>query len=211
MIPARSVFWGVFDSRYPAGSFNPNEYGDPNATGTGGRFNPLAMPNGQRVATKYLADHPNGAFAETLFRDTSGSRDTSRHDIETRRIAQLSLDASLLLIDLSEEPPSSGFRRLLRAGKAAYPPLRDFATTVYATHPEIAGLLYEGKQLGSPGMNCMVLFEDRVLSSGSTLTIIGEHELTAGTGLRMLRAAARSRQFTLPEGYALGNFVDNAL
>lgn len=196
-LPARSSYWCVVERRFSSTSFNPNTAGDPEIGTVGGRFHPFESPVGTRVPTKYLADHENGAFAETLMR---GSPDPSVLDIEqieARRLAHVSLERPIHLADLTAPDSSSPLTEWLLADHRGYVPLRKVAATLHAQRSNLDGLLWEGRQLDQAGMKVLVLFGDRV-SSETDLVEIESYEIDRGTGLRMLRAAARLRRYRLP-------------
>ena len=197
---ARSVWWCLHPVEYAADGFHPNEAGDVGDAASGGRFNPFAGANGARVPTKYLADHPNGAFAETLFRNDAPERRLARQAVASRHLVQLALARELVVADLAEPEPGSALAADLGSGPAAYPRLRRLAASLHARDEGLAGLLWQGRQLDQPGMTCVVLFGDRVGSDG--LELVQSLELERGTGLAMLRAAARLRGVALPAALA---------
>lgn len=197
---AHSVWWCLHPVEYPAEGFHPNYAGESADATAGGRFNPFAGADGIRVPTKYLADHPNGAFAETLFRDDTLDRRLSRATVASRRLVQLALRRDLLVGDLSEPEHGSALAADLGSGPTAYPRLRRLAASLHATDSGLAGLLWQGRQLDQPGMTCIVLFGDRV--AAGELELVQSLELEGGTGLTMLRAAARLRGVALPAALA---------
>lgn len=208
---ARSVWWCLHSLAYAPDGFHPNDTGESADPTGGGRFNPFADVAGVRVPTKYLADHPNGAFAETLFRDDALERRLARETVASRRLVQLALRRDLLVADLAEPEPGSALAKDLGSGAAAYPRLRRLAASLHATDPGLAGLLWQGRQLDQPGMACIVLFGDRVAGDGGGdggaddgLELVQSLELERGTGLAMLRAAARLRGVALPAALAGG-------
>ena len=119
-------------------------------------------------------------------------------EIETRGLAQLALRRPVRLADLTMVDPDTELGKLLRGNHRAYVPLRKLAATLHAGHADLDGLLWEGRQLDQPGMKCFVLFGDRV-SSETDLVEIESLPLGRGTGLSMLRAAARLRRYRLPD------------
>ena len=198
---AGSSYWCVVETRFDARSFNPNTAGDPSAINPGGRFNPFVNTSGARVPTKYLADHPNGAFAETLMRSGLKPNALERTGIEACRLAQLSLARQMRLLDIAAPRTSSRLASLMSEDGGAYVRLRTVAAALHRLRPDLDGLVWEGRQLGQAGMQCLVLFGDRV-SPGTDLVELESLELTGGEGLFRLRAAARSMGCRLPEGLA---------
>lgn|GEM_PF-3550666 len=197
-LPKGSSYWCVVERRFGAISFNPNEGGDPTIDVVGGRFHPFESPAGTPVPTKYLADHENGAIAETMMRAGRDPRTLGIGEIEQRQLAQLSLRRPIRLADLTVPGPDSALALLMRGDHRAYVPLRKIAATLHARHVELDGLLWEGRQLDQPGMKCLMLFGDRV-SPEVDLAEVVTLALDSGTGLAMLRRAARLRRFKLPE------------
>lgn len=183
---------------YPATSFNPNTQADLNDPENGGRFHPFLDKKGVKVPTLYAADHPNGAFAETIMRGDSPERAISITTIERSQFAYLYLDHDLTLVDLSSiDNPK--LKRWLKNGTNAYLALRKLAANIHKQQPDAHGLLWESKQLNAPGMMCMVLFGDRVDSGG--ITLIDDGPLSDPQNLRMLRQAAVATGYSLPEKY----------
>ena len=205
---AGASYWSVFPAAFTAASFNPNTAGELGSVTIGGRFHPIENAVGERIPMKYIADHENGALAETLLRDEVKERDVTLADVRRLRLARLGLRRALSVVDLTEPVPGSVLEGLLREGLAAYLPLRDLAATVHArgTHDGKSrpadGLLWESRQLDQPGMKCVMLFGDRVRGD-TDLDVLEVLELDRGAGLRALRAAARLRRFTLPRALAI--------
>jgi len=201
--PAGWTSYTVFDTAYPATSFNPHAgFGKGDAVG-GGRFHPFTDPAGIPVPTRYLGDHPIGAFAETLMRDGLGRRDVSLDTIARHGIATITFARDMLLADLVVDVVASPtLRGLLRSGREAYPALRTLARTLHERHDRIDGLVWQGRQLEAAGMNCTVLFGDRV-AVNVDLIETGVHALDRGLGLQLLRDAARARRFALPDARVL--------
>lgn len=202
---ARSVWWCLHPFAYAPDGFHPNDTGEVGDATSGGRFNPFAGADGVRVPTKYLTDHPNGALAETLFRHDTLERRLTRETVASRRLVQLALRRDLLVADLADPAPGSALAADLDSGPAAYPRLRRLAASLHATDAGLAGLLWQGRQLDQPGMTCIVLFGDRVASDEAAsggLELVQSLELERGTGLAMLRAAARLRGVALPAALA---------
>ena len=199
---ARSTWWCIVESRFPSDSFNPNAAGDPADEEIGGRFHPFESAAGVRVPTKYLSDHETGAFAETLMRDDRGPDEVTLDEVSRHRLVRLALRRTLRVIDLVESTSADEVRAWLREGREAYPPLRTVAATLHADDAGLDGLLWEGRQLDRPGMNCVVLFGDRVRDTD--LEVIEELRLDDGPGVRLLRAAARGRGLVLPDALVLG-------
>lgn len=200
--PAGWPSYSVFNTRYPPTSFNPNTGGDPGELHLGGRFHPFDGPTGLRVATKYLADHPNGAFAETLLRDDAGQRTVSIADIERHGLVLLRFARDVVVADLTPENAGVTVGELLGTGRASYPALRTIARSLHERYPRLDGLVWRGYQVGTSGMNCMVLFGDRV-DAAADLDASIPQALHAGIGLDLLRDAARERQFALPDRFVL--------
>ena len=195
VLVARSTWWCVQLARFPPTSFNPNL--EPTNDSVGGRFNPFLGEEERPVPSKYLADHPNGAFAETLFRDGYPRDWLTRAEIGARRLVQIGLGRDLVLADLSDTDPTGPLGVALREGPSAYARLRHVAASLYRQRPPMDGLLWDGRQLDEPGMLCAMLFGDRV-SEAHDLAVIELLELEGGEGLRRLRAAATARGFALP-------------
>ena len=193
----------VFDTDYPTTSFNPHAgFGTADAGG-GGRFHPFVDPAGVPVPTKYLGDHPVGAFAETLMRDNLGHRSVSLDTVRCHGIATVAFTRDVVLADLVVDVVASPtLRGLLADGREAYPALRTVARALHHRHDRIDGLVWQGRQLGAIGMNCMVLFGDRV-TVDVDLIETGVHALDRGLGLQLLRDAARARRFALPDALVL--------
>lgn len=193
----------VFDTEYPASSFNPHAgFGTADA-GVGGRFHPFVDPAGVPVPTKYLGDHPIGAFAETLMRDDLGHRSVSLDAVRHHGIATVAFAREMVLADLVVDVVASPtLHGLLESGRKAYPALRTVARALHARHDRIDGLVWQGRQLGAAGMNCTVLFGDRV-KAAVDLIETGVHALDRDLGLQLLRDAARARRFALPDALVL--------
>ena len=199
-LPAGQLLWCVHESRYAATSFNPNLGGHRDDIATGGRFHPFEDGAGRRVPTRYLADHPNGAFAETLMRESSMGRTLPPDTILDHRPSQVRTRRSLRLVDLGTIDPDGAFARAMQADASAYRQTRSVAATLHGSLPEVDGLLWSGVQLRTPGMECVVLFGDRVTEAA--LAAERTLELDVGEGLRRLEAAAMHRQVTLPSALA---------
>ena len=190
-------WWCVHPVEFAATSFNPNVAGDPTDGSIGGRFHPFDDGAGRRIGTRYLADHPNGAFAETLLRDGVPDRLVAAETVAVHRLSQIALRRELRLADLTNLDPDSPLRDALQRDTDAYPQLRVVAATLHADAEHLDGIVWEGRQLETPGMECAVLFGDRV-SGKDDLATIQSLELDRGAGCGRLRAAARLRGYTLP-------------
>ena len=199
----RSTWWCVHPTRYAASSFNPNVGIESQEPSTGGRFHPFLSAAGRSVPTKYLADHPNGALAETVLREDGVDRRVELDDVRSRRLSQLVLTRDLRLADLSVLSPDSVHGEYLRRGPDSYPALRAFAAIVHGRAEALDGLLWQGYQLGQPGMTCAMLFGDRV-SGEEDLEPIQSLELERDEGLARLEAAATLRGFALPSALRQG-------
>ena len=198
-VPAGATYWSVFRAVHGATSFNPNVRPAETALEAGGgRFHPFEDRSGARVPTKYVADHENGALAETLLRSVPGERQVSVEAIREHRLARLALRRAPRLVDLTALDLESVTARFLGQDERAYPALRRTAATLHARDPGLDGIVWEGRQLGQPGMKCLVLFGDRV-AADADLEAIEILPLDAGVGLRTLRAAARLREYALPK------------
>lgn len=190
-------WWCVHPARFDATSFHPNVDGDPADESIGGRFHPFDDGAGRRVGTRYLADHPDGAFAETLLRDGVSDRLVTAETVAMHRLAQIGLRRELRVADLTNLDPDSPLRAALQQDTDAYPQLRIVAATLHADAQRLDGVVWEGRQLETPGMECVVLFDDRV-SGESDLATIQSLDLERGVGSGRLRAAARLRGYLLP-------------
>ena len=131
----------VFDTDYPTTSFNPHAgFGTADAGG-GGRFHPFVDPAGVPVPTKYLGDHPVGAFAETLMRDDLGHRSVSLDTVRRHGIATVAFARDVVLGDLVVDVVASPtLRRLLEDGREAYPALRTVARALHVGPRDEASL-----------------------------------------------------------------------
>ena len=197
--PALWQGYTVFDPTWPAGSFNPHAGFPGKAYRGGGRFHPFPDARGVAVPTLYLADHPNGAIAEVVMRDEPGRDTVSHAELHRYSIATLGFRRALRLADLVDPATTSAeILQLLGDGEAAYPALRSVANTLHLRHPGIDGLVWQGRQLATAGMNCMVLFGDRV-DTRTDLMIHTEIPLHRGLGLSLMRDAARATNFALAE------------
>ena len=194
-------WWCVHPVEFAATSFNPNLDGDPADASIGGRFHPFDDGAGRRIATRYLADHPNGAFAETLLRDGVPDRLVTAETAAVHRLSQVVLLRELRLADLTSLDPDSPLRDALQRDTDAYPQLRVVAATLHADAERLDGIVWEGRQLETPGMECVVLFGDRV-SGEDDLAPVQSLELNRGVGCGRLRAAARLRGYTLPSVFS---------
>lgn len=187
-IPSGESFWRVSARRWGGVSFNPNQ----GANSSGGRFHPFCDKTSLTVPTLYMADHPNGAFSETLLRP----KDEKQSPITINQIEKTSLysirsENSLRLIDLSHTEISEQTAAILTSGADSYFKARTLAATLHAFYDHIHGLCWNGSQLGIDGMACIVLFGDRFESTG-VLTEIHEYPLDRGEGLEKMRKASKA-------------------
>lgn len=189
----------VHPVRYNAGSFNPNTQSSSEDIEQGGRFHPFEDKEGRRIPTVYLADHPLGALAETLLRDSSGNRKLRIDDVRDNQLATLRFKKPLALVDLNHHSLSGGYKSLLMGDHRVYRATRLLAGSIYAGETWANGLCWNGKQLGISGMKCVVLFGDRIPSD--EVEILESVKLAEEPGLSTLREAAVMRDFTLPDEF----------
>lgn len=198
-IPAGQTFYTVFEHRYAANAFNPNHEADPGRLDRGGRFHPFLDDSDAPVPTKYVADHPHGAIAEVLMRDDRANKSVSVADVEACSLALVRFTVPVTVIDLSHTTLNGRLDPLLAEGQSAYRPLRDLAATLYRDHPGVSGLRWDGKQLGIPGMRCLMLFGDRLAES--QIEVVEEGRLGENSALEHLRKCAVHREFRLPKKF----------
>ena len=192
-------WWAVHPTDHPGTSFDPNVGGAPARPLPGGRFHPFDDADGARVPTRYLADHPNAAFAEVLFRGRPGKRRASLAAIRAHRLSQIRLVRALRVADLTGRDPATALGRALGADDSeVYPALRVVAAQVHAHPDRLDGIVWDGVQLATPGMRCLVLFGDRVDASVD-LSLTATVTIDEGPGLGRLVAAADVRGVPLPE------------
>ena len=205
-LPEGVNFLLVYPNQYSAKSFNPNTDGNLADDTTGGRFHPFESAKGERVPTKYAADHSNGAFAETLMSDDSLNKMVTINQIEKNNIATIKFRRDLLLVDLTPEEIDNDIQDLLQSGRKAYSKLRTLAASIHKLYPKIDGMRWYNKQLGTPGMYSYVFFSGKACLQENDIEIIYEYPLTEGEGLRMLRSAASSLGYRLPQKYSVKPF-----
>jgi hypothetical protein len=193
----------IFNKKYDATSFNPNKGIDPNDLERGGRFHPFDDSQGKRIATVYLADHNLAAFAETLMRKEFLGKELTVKAIEDHRLACLRADGTLNLVNLNHWKIAEAFgpvhQTLLTGENSVYAAARTMAAGIYSTTQNEHGLIWTGKQLGTPSMKCIILFKERCKELN--LQQIACWPLTESTGLQRLRDAAASLRFSLPDKY----------
>ena len=190
-------WWCVHEAIFPAVSANPNLAGAIDDPSTGGRFHPFEDVAGRRVGTCYLSDHPNGAFAEVLLRGRAPVPGLPARTIAAHRLFEIEVLADLQLADFTAPAAGSSLHRALHADAGAYPALRRVAAQVHARRPALDGIVWTGRQLGIPGMRCLVLFADRA-GAAIGLRAVATLELDRGEGLSRLLAAAAHRGWPLP-------------
>lgn len=193
----------VYQNRYTATSFNPNTKNDSESTKTGGRFHPFESAEGLRIATKYGADHNNGAIGEVLMRDDEETKTISIKNIEENNLALITFKRDLLLVDLSDNSISEDISDLLKKGRKSYNDLRKLAATLFEMCPNADELRWHNKQINTPGMYSYVFFggQNRVLDQD--VKLINDNPLTHGEGLKALQSAATIFDFKLPEKYVI--------
>ena len=188
----------VHSIRYQANDFNPNTSSMVDDVKNGGRFHPIEDEHGTRIPTLYLADHPQGALAETLLRDKKGrNRKLKFKDIDDKVLSTLVFKSSLKLVDICHHSLGDGFGDLLSQGYPVYRATRNLAASIYAREQWAQGIYWNGKQLGTQGLKCIMLFGNRV--DKDLAEVIESVSLVNEPGVQVLRDAAAVRRFSLPE------------
>lgn len=186
-LPSKSRFYHVYNSNYPAGSFNGSGLGDR-------RFDPILDEEGNVIPTLYAADHYIDAFAETMMRKMDSGKREFTGDPNVSGLLQFDTTRKLTLVDVSS---INKYTDPLHQGQSAYGELQLFTAWVAINNKKIHGLSWYGYQRGIDGHRCSMFFGDRVLSKQLTQRI--DEELISPTANQKLKDAAIALNCSLPE------------
>ena len=191
--PCDRPWYRVHRSQWAGNVFNPNT-----ATVVGGRFHPFRDARGAIVPTLYLADHPQSALRETLFRreSTLGVRPASfYHDY---RISTVAMGRTLKLLDLAAPEVVGYYMPFSAGGEETYSASRRLAATLMALHTEADGIVWSGRQAGVQGWNVAVLFGGRVSAADIEVQRCAALTARRSLELRDLRICAAACGARLP-------------
>ena len=204
--------WTVHSARRAGTSFNPNENVTIDDPSSGGRFHPSYDASENPVPSLYVADHSNGAFAETMMRDDARTRSLTKQDVFRSALSLLRPTRKLRFANLSYFDDDD-IQEALTQGRDAYVTLRIMAQTLYRTHPQFDGVAWYNKQLATPGMYSYVIFgsqtnNERDRTRGyrvdeNDIEVIKKYPFDSKIGRTKLIDAASAREFNLPRSLRL--------